>query len=169
VPRDPAEVAGRLGLSREAMEAILVRARRKLFEVRERRVHPHKDDKVLADWNGLMISGFAKASQVLEEPRYLQAAKNAAGFHQRRLYDSNKNRLFRRWREGERKAAGLAEGEDFTIVNAEGDAATQQSQAEQAIADGASVIARRTGRTGRAEASARSARASTRASTTFIS
>jgi D-xylose transport system substrate-binding protein len=38
------------------------------------------------------------------------------------------------------EAAGLSEGDDFTIVNAEGDAATQQSQAEQAIADGASVI-----------------------------
>ena len=52
-----------------------------------------------------------------------------------------------RWEKDDRRffgeafeAAGLAEGEDFTIVNAEGDAATQQSQAEQAIADGASVI-----------------------------
>jgi D-xylose transport system substrate-binding protein len=52
-----------------------------------------------------------------------------------------------RWEEDDRRyfgeqfeAAGLADGEDFTIVNAEGDAATQQSQAEQAIADGASVI-----------------------------
>ncbi len=52
-----------------------------------------------------------------------------------------------RWEEDDRRyfkenfeAAGLVEGEDFTIVNAEGDAATQQSQAEQAIADGASVI-----------------------------
>jgi D-xylose transport system substrate-binding protein len=52
-----------------------------------------------------------------------------------------------RWEEDDRRyfaenfeAAGLVDGEDFTIVNAEGDAATQQSQAEQAIADGASVI-----------------------------
>jgi len=52
-----------------------------------------------------------------------------------------------RWEKDDRRffgeafeAAGLAEGEDFTIVNAEGDAATQQSQSEQAIADGASVI-----------------------------
>src|SRR5688500_3971385 len=52
-----------------------------------------------------------------------------------------------RWEEDDRRFfgqffsdEGLADGEDFTIVNAEGDAATQQSQAEQAIADGASVI-----------------------------
>ncbi len=51
-----------------------------LFAAREKRVHPHKDDKILADWNGLMIAALAKASQALDEPQYSEAAQAAADF-----------------------------------------------------------------------------------------
>lgn len=50
----------------------------KLFDEREKRVHPEKDDKVLTDWNGLMIAAFAKTAQARKEPRYLAAAMKAA-------------------------------------------------------------------------------------------
>jgi uncharacterized protein YyaL (SSP411 family) len=61
---------------REGWEKI----RLKLFAAREKRVHPHKDDKILADWNGLMIAALAKAAQALDEPDYSRAAKVAADF-----------------------------------------------------------------------------------------
>ncbi|HXG61914.1 MAG TPA: thioredoxin domain-containing protein [Planctomycetota bacterium] len=54
--------------------------RRRMFEARSRRVRPGRDDKVLTSWNGLMISAFARAAQVLEEPRYREAAARAARF-----------------------------------------------------------------------------------------
>jgi uncharacterized protein YyaL (SSP411 family) len=58
----------------------LAAARLRLREVRERRPWPARDDKVLAGWNGLMISAFARAGAALEEPRFVDAARKAAGF-----------------------------------------------------------------------------------------
>jgi len=74
--------------------------RQRLFAEREKRVHPHKDDKILTSWNGMMIAALAFGSRVLEEPGYLQAAERAAGFilnHMRR----DDGRLLARYREGE--------------------------------------------------------------------
>ncbi len=77
------------------------RARRKLFGEREGRPRPHLDDKILVSWNGLMISGFARAYQVLEEPAYLTAAERSADFILDRLYDAETKKLLRRYRDGE--------------------------------------------------------------------
>ena len=63
-------------LLQNSLEAV----RQKLFKVREKRIHPHKDDKILTDWNGLMIAALAKGAQILNEPHYAEAAKNAAAF-----------------------------------------------------------------------------------------
>ncbi|HSZ82978.1 MAG TPA: thioredoxin domain-containing protein, partial [Polyangia bacterium] len=64
----------------EAEWAALASARQKLYDVRARRVPPLRDEKVLAAWNGLMISGFAVAGRILGEPRYVAAAARAATF-----------------------------------------------------------------------------------------
>jgi uncharacterized protein len=77
--------------------------RKELFEKREERVHPYKDDKILTDWNGLMISAFAKAAQVFENKKYAEAAEKSAEFILNNLRDKN-GRLLHRYREGE---AGL--------------------------------------------------------------
>jgi uncharacterized protein YyaL (SSP411 family) len=54
--------------------------KKKMFEARSRRVRPHLDDKVLTSWNALMISAMAQAGQVLEDPKYRDAARRAAAF-----------------------------------------------------------------------------------------
>jgi uncharacterized protein YyaL (SSP411 family) len=59
---------------------VLTTARTKVFNVRSTRVRPHKDDKVITAWNGLMISSLAYGGTVLEEERYVEAAKQAAKF-----------------------------------------------------------------------------------------
>src|SRR5204863_5271938 len=64
----------------EAEHAALAPARAKLYDVRARRVPPLRDEKILAAWNGLMISGFAVAGRILDEPRYVAAATRAADF-----------------------------------------------------------------------------------------
>lgn len=54
--------------------------RSRLFSAREKRIHPLKDDKILTDWNGLMIASLAKGAQAFDEPRYAQAAARTADF-----------------------------------------------------------------------------------------
>jgi uncharacterized protein YyaL (SSP411 family) len=73
------------GAGEDLSENQLEGLRRKLFEARERRPRPFKDTKVLADWNGLMISGLAAVYRVTDEARYLRAAQAAADFVLERL------------------------------------------------------------------------------------
>ena len=73
-------------------------AREKLFNIREKRIHPLKDDKILTDWNGLMIAALAKAAIVLDEPVYLDAAEKAAEFALHSI--SEGERLLKRYRNG---------------------------------------------------------------------
>ena len=75
-----AEQARRSGLSEADLLRRLEPGRRALLEVRSRRERPLTDDKVLADWNGLMIGAMARAGARLAEPRYVAAAERAAGF-----------------------------------------------------------------------------------------
>ena len=74
--------------------------RQKLLEIRNQRPRPHLDDKILTDWNGLMINAFAFASRVLNEPRYARAASAAAKFISQKL-DGGSSTLFHRYRDGE--------------------------------------------------------------------
>jgi len=76
------------------------RLRQKLDQERKKRVHPHKDDKILTAWNGLMIAALAKGTQVLQNPAYAAAAAGAAAFIWGRLR-SPEGRLLARYRDGE--------------------------------------------------------------------
>ncbi|MFC1597599.1 thioredoxin domain-containing protein, partial [Planctomycetota bacterium] len=80
VPPRQTPLAGEEGLSPSELEERLAPLRRKLLLERDKRVRPTKDDKVLAAWNGLMISGLARGYQVLGDERYLSAAARAADF-----------------------------------------------------------------------------------------
>ena len=82
---------------------------------REKRPRPQLDDKILVSWNGLMISAFAQGAQALDDPACLQAAQKAARFIHARLYDPGRNRLYHRWRAGERKVPGIADDYAFLI------------------------------------------------------
>ncbi|HOY57983.1 MAG TPA: hypothetical protein PK640_07580 [Verrucomicrobiota bacterium] len=75
VSRALEETARQFSLSPDRVGALLAEARQTLFDLRARRQRPHLDDKTLTAWNGLMISALARASQVLDQPRYLEAAR----------------------------------------------------------------------------------------------
>ncbi|HHY36907.1 MAG TPA: thioredoxin domain-containing protein [Firmicutes bacterium] len=81
-------------------EEHLAAACQKLFAVREKRIHPHKDDKILTSWNGLMIAALAMGARILSEPRCLEAAARAVQFIWVHL-QSREGRLLARYREGE--------------------------------------------------------------------
>ncbi len=100
--------------SPQETEEILEEARQKLFAARGRRLRPHLDDKILTDWNGLMISSFAFASRVLQEPRYLAAARKAADFISTKMRRSD-GRLLHRYRDGEAAIAAYLEDYAFFI------------------------------------------------------
>jgi len=78
VPRDPVEVARQLSLDPEQLETLIREAKTTLRQAREKRVPPALDDKILTDWNGLMISAMAFGGFVLAEPRYIESASKAA-------------------------------------------------------------------------------------------
>ena len=71
--------------------------RKKLFEARDNRIRPHKDDKILTDWNGLMIAAFSKAGYILNEPKYIQIAEKAVKFILNQMKNSE-GRLLHRYR-----------------------------------------------------------------------
>ena len=107
------DLAGELGVPEKQLRRRLAINREKLFKVRNKRVHPFKDDKILTDWNGLMIAALARAGQVLNEPRYTADAVRAADFIMLRLRDNN-GRLVKRYRKG---TAGLpAHLDDYAFV-----------------------------------------------------
>ncbi|UGV41470.1 thioredoxin domain-containing protein [Methanococcoides orientis] len=74
----PDETARKHNITIEKFQSAIEKSRQKLFKVREKRVHPSKDDKILTDWNGLMIASLAIASRALGELRYTYMAKRCA-------------------------------------------------------------------------------------------
>lgn len=87
------------------LAAALNEACRKLLAARSSRIRPHLDDKILAGWNGLMISAFARAGTALGEPRYIEAARAAADFIARNMMRDGV--LYRRFRDGETAIPGM--------------------------------------------------------------
>jgi len=96
-----AEIARQLGLREDDIAKTLASAREKLFAARNDRPHCHLDDKILTSWNGLMISALARASQVLGEHQYLEAAEKSARFVLDHLFDVLAQKLLHRFRDGE--------------------------------------------------------------------
>jgi len=80
VTQSIADAAKQFHKSESEIAGVLEEGRAKLFAVREKRIRPHRDEKILTAWNGLMISAFARASQALGEPKYREAAARAAGY-----------------------------------------------------------------------------------------
>lgn len=87
--------------------------RKELFDIREKRVHPYKDDKVLTAWNGLMIAALAIGGKVFESPQYILAAKRSVDFIYKKLFRED-GRLLARYRQGE--AAFVAYLEDYAFL-----------------------------------------------------
>jgi hypothetical protein len=108
------EIAAELGIPAEKLEKTLELTRTKLFEAREKRVHPHKDDKILTDWNGLMIAALAQGAQVLGDTGYADAGATAAEFVLKRLRRPD-GRLLHRYRDGEAGITAHLDDYAFTI------------------------------------------------------
>ena len=113
-----AETAKHFKKSEDEARESLARSRERLLSIRNKRPRPHLDDKIIAAWNGLMISAYARAAQILNEPRYLESAKRAAKFLRSNLYDEKSKLLFRNYRESRSDIEGFADDYAFVIQGA---------------------------------------------------
>ena len=107
-PMAPEEACRRLRMQPRKMQSVLDQAMQTLFDVREQRIHPDTDDKILCEWNGLMIHTLAECGSVLGNPDMLQAARSAADFvwnHMR----SPDGTLLRTWKDGTAHLRGYLE------------------------------------------------------------
>jgi uncharacterized protein YyaL (SSP411 family) len=110
-----AETANHFRKTEEEIGKLLAQSREKLFSIRSKRPRPHLDDKIIAAWNGLMISAFARAAQVLDEPRYLEIATRAAKFLRTNLYEEKSKLLYRNYRGGRSGIEAFADDYAFVI------------------------------------------------------
>ena len=110
-------VASKLALTSEQVEEALEGGRRALLKLRRARNRPAVDDKILASWNGLAISGFAVAYQALQDERYLTAATRSAEFILSKLVKKGTSpMLHRRYRDGDVAIPGNLEDYSFLVA-----------------------------------------------------
>jgi uncharacterized protein YyaL (SSP411 family) len=110
-----AETAKQFTKSEDEVLQSLARSREKLLSIRAKRPRPLRDDKIIASWNGLMISAYARAAQILNEPRYRESATRAAKALRTHLYDDSRKTLFRNYRGGRGGVEGFADDYAFVI------------------------------------------------------
>ena len=106
-------VAGELGLTPAAVAEVIDAARAKLLAVRNRRIWPARDDKVLTAWNGLMIRGLAVASRALDRPDFAAAASGAVDFLRSRCMQDG--RLYAAWKDGRARFPAYLDDHAFLL------------------------------------------------------
>jgi len=108
ITRSPEAVARAFQLAPSRFSEIVRSAKEGLYRTREKRTKPFRDEKILTSWNALMVSALARAAQVLEESRYLEAAEKAAA-----LLWSGEGRLHRLHKDGVSKGEGYLDDHAF--------------------------------------------------------
>ncbi|MFC2167481.1 thioredoxin domain-containing protein [Acidobacteriota bacterium] len=108
------ELSQELAIDYKKLSDLLKDSRKKLLEVREKRIQPGLDDKSVTSWNSLMISSYAQASQILDESKYLKAATLAARFIKKELLTKEK-KLLRTHRNGQSKFFAYLEDYAYTV------------------------------------------------------
>jgi uncharacterized protein YyaL (SSP411 family) len=108
------ETAAHFRKPESEIASVLEQAAEQVLTLRNTRVRPHLDDKVLSSWNGLMISAFALGAKVLQDADLLHAAQRAATAIIGNLYDSDRGVLLRRMRQGETAIDGFLD--DYAAV-----------------------------------------------------
>jgi uncharacterized protein len=105
LPLSEEELASRFGLTPEEVRRSLQAAKESLFRVREKRVKPHRDEKIITAWNGLMLSALALGAQVLGDHKYSEAAASGARFLLTELWRNDQ--LLRIWASGQVSIPGF--------------------------------------------------------------
>lgn len=102
------------GLETSIVKSSLDKSLSRLFSIRKERIRPGLDDKILTSWNALMLSGFVDAYKATGEKNYLETARSNAQFIRDKMMDDD-FRLWRSYKEGQRKINGFLDDYAFTI------------------------------------------------------
>ena len=113
VYKDIGQIADELGLDAEEARQHLNRARAKLFQAREARIRPGRDEKILTSWNGLMIKGMAVAGRRLNDPSLIESAQNALDFIRNTLFQNG--RLLASYKDGQARLMAYLDDHVFLI------------------------------------------------------
>src|SRR5262249_31196417 len=113
VEEDIKVIAKLMGVTLERLSEVIARGKRILFEAREHRIKPHRDEKILTAWNGLMLRSFAEAARVLGRKEYLRTAIENANFLLRNM--KRDGRLLRTHNNGESKLNAYHEDYAYLI------------------------------------------------------
>ncbi len=106
-------LAAHLGVATDDLRSIVSEGRRTLFDHREKRIHPGRDEKIMTDWNGLMVGSLAQASRVFGEPAWLDAAADSMRFILDSLYEDV--RLLHTFNDGRARFNGYLDDYAFTV------------------------------------------------------
>jgi uncharacterized protein len=112
-PEDAVVIEQAFDISSEKLSQIIDTAKKQLFQEREKRIKPGRDEKILTDWNGLMISAMAFAGNALAEPKYTNAAHQASRFILKNL--SNESGLYHTYKDGRAHINGFLSDYSFMI------------------------------------------------------
>ena len=113
IPQPFNQVARKLNMTPEDLNKALAQGQAKLFEAREKRVKPGRDEKIITGWNGLMLAALAEAGRVFNRTDYVEAARRNADFIQTVMMKDG--RLFRTWKEGAGQAKLMGFLEDYAF------------------------------------------------------
>ncbi len=111
--RQPTEVANKLDRGNKEVQEALERARAKLFAARRKRTFVGRDEKILTAWNGLLVSGLARAAHIFGEPHYADRAQGITDFLRTRAWDGE--RLFAVFKNGTAHQPGFLEDYAFLL------------------------------------------------------
>lgn len=105
------DIANELNTDYKILKEKVIKWREKLFSERKKRVHPLKDDKVITDWNGLMIAALAKAGKAFDDENLIKYGKKAADFILKNIFKDDK--LYHLYKDGEVKIEGFLDDYAF--------------------------------------------------------
>ncbi len=111
--KNVSELADSFGKSEDELQLLLKDSRSKLLKRRELRTRPHRDEKIITAWNGLMLSALSQAGRILNKPEYIDAARRLVHFLF--THPQRDGQLERCRRDGENRLAGVLEDYSFLI------------------------------------------------------
>ena len=114
ITEDEQETAKKFNIPTQKLQIVISDAKEKLYQYRNNRPRPIRDEKILTAWNGLMISAFARAGLILAESKYIDIAKKAAEFIKTNLHEDSE--LYRSFKDGMRKYNAYLEDYAFYIA-----------------------------------------------------
>ena len=109
------DTASQFNQSEEQLKSLINLCKDRLLQARNKRKRPQLDDKIITAWNGLMISSYARASIILQDPVYLEKASAAAVFIRNNLYQESNARLLRAYRNGSSQVEGFLQDYAYLI------------------------------------------------------